>query len=254
MERTHDVIRALRLGQRVEDAVFDRVYPEAIQRVSSRFWTPVNAGLIAAGWLNALGCRSVLDVGAGAGKFCIVVSLALDRTVVGIEQRAHLVEAARSAAVAYGAPVHAVHGTIEAVDPRDFEGFYLFNPFQENVFDEDSQLDAEVELSEARWFRDLARVESWLDAAKEGTAVITYNGFGGRIPASYRLRRTALVGGSWLRLWTKRIGSASGFFVEIDEVVLSSCDLDRIAEQTMIEGDRARMHALLTRPFGEPPG
>jgi SAM-dependent methyltransferase len=244
-----DVGAALRCGSRVSDSLFDQVYPWRVRRASSRFWTPVGVGLTAAEWLSALNCKSVLDVGAGAGKFCIVTSLLLGRSITGVEHRPHLVEAARSAALEYAADIEIVHGELDSVDPCAFDGFYLYNPFAENVFDEASQLDADVELSEARWLRDLGCVERWLDAAPQATAVITYNGFGGRIPASYELRRSALVGGNWLRVWTKRCsGPSDGFFIEVDEVVLSDRNLDAL-EQRVCPDSLPYVQALLELPW-----
>jgi SAM-dependent methyltransferase len=248
MRRQHGVSAALRGGGRVSDALFDHVYPLSVQRASSRFWTPVGAGVTAAGWLNALGCESVLDIGAGAGKFCIVTSLVLDRTMTGVEQRPRLVEAARSAAAEYAADVEFVEGTLDAVDPRIFDAFYLYNPFAENVYEEESQLDGDVELSRARWLRDLGRVEHWLDDAPQSTHVLTYNGFGGRIPASYRLRRSLLVDGNWLRLWTKRhSGSADGFFIEVDDLVISNLEVEALEERVR-DDSLALVQALLERP------
>lgn len=249
MRRQHGVSTALRGGTCVSDAVFDHVYPLSVQRASARFWTPVEVCMTAAGWLNALGCESVLDVGAGAGKFCIVTSLVLGRTITGVEQRARLVEAARSAAREYAADAEIVHGTLEAIDPRAFDGFYLYNPFAENVYEPDSQLDSDVELSERRWLEDLVCVERWLDAAPRDTAVLTYNGFGGRIPASYKLRRSALIDGNWLRVWIKRSsGPADGFFIEIDEVVLSNRNLEVLQARARAD-TLPHVQAMLDRPW-----
>jgi hypothetical protein len=249
MRRQYGVSAALRCGSRVSDAVFDHVYPLSVQRASSRFWTPVDVAVTAAEWLNALGCDSVLDVGAGAGKFCIVTSLVLERRITGVEHRAHLVEAACSAAREYAADADIVHGTLEAVDPGAFDGFYLYNPFAENVYEPESQLDPDVELSEGRWLRDLEHVERWLDAAPRDTAVLTYNGFGGRIPSSYKLRRSALIDGNWLRAWTKRrAGAADGFFIEVDEVVLSNQNLDALQERVRADS-LPRVQAVLERPW-----
>ena len=236
------------------DAAFDLVYPAEIQRVSSRFWTPVQAAMTAACWIKASSCTSVLDVGAGVGKFCIVTSLALDHPVTGIEQRSHLVDAARRAAAQYEAPTTFEHGTIEDVDAARFDAFYFFNPFAENVFDADEQLDREVELSERRWFDDLALVERWLSAARDGTLVITYNGFGGRIPGSYRLVRRTFVAGNWLRAWVKSSSEPApeAFHIEVDDMVFSSAELGAAGKRCSPPMGSERLQALLERPLGLP--
>jgi len=186
--------RVLRDGKRVRDAVFDQVYPPYIRRASETYWTPVHVALTAARWLAETDCKKLLDVGCGPGKFCVVVSLALQRRVTGVEQRKDVVDAAQRAAAAYGANVKLVHGTVEDIEPRRFDAFYLFNPFGENLYDPDDQLDDSVELSPQRSRRDLALVERWLEAAPVGTIALTYHGFGGRIPSTYKLMRSAKQG------------------------------------------------------------
>ena len=111
--RERSIAEALRRGWRVQDSRFDRIYPQRIQDASARFWTPVAVSLTAAEWLREAEYRSVLDVGAGAGKFCIVTNLASGCAVHGIEQRPRLVDAARAAAAIYDAEIQIESGTIE---------------------------------------------------------------------------------------------------------------------------------------------
>jgi predicted RNA methylase len=245
------VTAALRRGSLVHDALFDRVYPLHVQRVSRQFWTPVDVAIAASRWLAEIGCLAPLDVGAGAGKFCIVASLSMGRAVTGLEHRADLVDVARSAAAAYGAQVECVHGSLESIDAAQFDALYFFNPFAENLFDASDRLDDAVELSEARCFRDLATVERWLDTAPRGTCIVTYHGFGGRIPATYEIARTSRMGSDHLRLWVKRqSGPATGFFLEVDERILSSADLRVLADSLQQSEPRERVRALLERPLG----
>src|SRR5260370_26412000 len=81
-----------------DDAEFDTVYPAEIQALSPRFWTPVGVARRAAELFRTAGARSVLDVGAGVGKFVLVAAAAEpELDFVGIEQREHLVHIARMA-------------------------------------------------------------------------------------------------------------------------------------------------------------
>ncbi len=250
LSRSNFVANAIRRRARVQDSVFDRVYPPGIQLVSGTFWTPVDVALTTTSWLAAFGAKSVLDVGAGVGKFCIVSSLASDRTVTGIEQRSHLVEAARAAAAQYDAPVECIHGTLDSIDASRFDAFYLFNPFGENLSHPDEQLDATVELSRQRCLHDLATVERWLDLAPARTCVVTYHGFGGRIPSTYHMLRTTPKGTDHLRLWMKRrSGRAGGFFLEVGDDFLSHQQLEAISTRLESEEHRSRMRALLDRPL-----
>lgn len=253
MSSKQAVARSLRAGLSVEDFTFDQVYPTALQSVSPQFWTSVKTAIAAAESLRDLDCRSVLDIGSGVGKFCIISSLVLDRRTTGVEHRAYLVDAAKRAAVDYGADVECLSGRFENLDPERFDAFYLFNPFAENVFDPEEWLDDAVELSEARWSHDLAVAEHWLDHAPQGTALITYNGFGGRIPGTFSLQRGLLTSGNWLRVWTKRrSGRASEFFIEVDELVVASRDLERVARKRLESHWPENVTELLDRPLGHP--
>jgi len=240
---------ALRRRARVSDSSFDSIYPELIQRASGRYWTPVDVALTAARWLTDMHCRNVFDVGAGPGKFCIVAKLAAALSVHGIEQRAHLVEAARSAAASYEADVAFEHGTVEAVDPGRFEAFYLYNPFGENYYTGDDRFDEHVELSATRCVRDLTSVEAWLGSAALGTCVLTFHGFGGRIPDTYRLVRSLDSDAGVLRLWVKRrAGHARGFWLELGELVMSSAQLEKLSIRLGPNSCRD-LQELLERPF-----
>jgi SAM-dependent methyltransferase len=233
----HDVPDLLRAGQKVRDAVFDLVYPDDVRRVSARFWTPVEVAATAARWLRGLGVRSVLDVGSGAGKFCIVANLSAGCTVSGIEQRLPLVEAARRAAAAYGAVVDYQHGTIENVDPGPYDAFYLFNPFGENLYHPAEQFDTGPELSALRYMNDLSIMEHWLDSAPEATCFVTYHGFGGRLPSNYELVRAQAKGSDHLRVWQKKQpGRAAGFKLEVE---IARSQVGKLAERRT-RGERRR--------------
>ena len=211
----HEVIESLRAGKRVRDSNFDAVYPEDVRRVSARFWTPVEVARTAARWLASQGASSVLDVGSGAGKFCIVASHTMGQKITGLEQRTALLQAAGAASRAYAATTEFRLGTLETVDPGAFDAFYLFNPFGENLYPVDEQFDTGPELSTLRYSHDCSIFEHWLDHAPQGTCIVTYHGFGGRMPNTYHLLRSLLKGTDILRLWRKaRAGRADGHFPE----------------------------------------
>ena len=239
----------LRRRECVQDAHFDRVYPKNVQDVSTRFWTPVDVALTGAEWLRTANCHSLLDVGAGAGKFCIVARLAAAFAVHGIEQRPGLVQTARNAAVSYETELCFEHGTIERVDPSRFDAFYFYNPFGENYYNNDERFDGEVDLSEERCTRDLAHVEGWLDRAPRGTCVLTYHGFGGRMPDAYSLICQQAMRGGALRLWMKRrAGRSRGFSLELGESIILSSQLEKLSQQ-LSPSCSQRVREMLERPF-----
>jgi predicted RNA methylase len=175
----------------------------------------VRVALDAADLLKGSGAKAVLDVGSGVGKFAVVARLASGLDITGVEQRPNLVSAARAAAERYHAPVSFICDRIEHIDPRVYDAFYFFNPFGENLVDHYERLDDEVTLNRQRFARDVQLVERWLEDAAVGTSIVTYNGFGGRIPASYELVLVLPAGRHRVRLWTKRsVRGGGSYFIE----------------------------------------
>jgi len=215
------------------DGAFDVVYPSWAQQASARFWTPVRVALDAAELLKEAGAKAVLDVGSGVGKFAVVAHLASGLDMTGVEQRPHLVSAARHAAKRYRATVKFICDRIEHIDPHVYDAFYFFNPFGENLVGHDERLDDEVPLNRQRFARDVRLVERWLEEAAVGTSIVTYNGFGGRIPTSYELVLAQPAGRHRVRLWTKRSARGdSSYFIESKDTV------------TTLRGLRARRYCF----------
>ena len=190
--------------QFISEDSFDLIFPERVRIRSLDFWTPVEVARRAAEFLAPEPTARVLDVGSGVGKFCIVGAATTGASFSGVEHRPHLVEIAKRAARRFDAlRVDFTVGTIEEVEWFNFDAFYLFNPFEENVFATPSALDRSVVLSEARFWADVAFVERRLARLPVGARVATYHGFGGRIPPSYELVAQHPVCGAVLRFWIK---------------------------------------------------
>jgi SAM-dependent methyltransferase len=206
-----------------DDIAFDAVYPAEIRRISRRFWTPVAVARRAAQLFTEAGAKRVLDVGAGVGKFVLVAAEAAPAIhFVGIEHRRHLVDVASRAREALGRD----NARFKAADVTRmgwsaFDGFYLFNPFAENLFEGGDCIDRRVELSTRRLSRDALRVERALLRGPVGTSVVTYHGATARIPGCYEIEACERAGTDWLRLWVRRreIDDGSLFVEEAAGVV-----------------------------------
>jgi len=206
-------LRDLVRQRRATDSQFDEAYPLAVRAASASFWTPVAVATRAAELLARDGAGRIADIGSGAGKFCLVGAATTQATFVGVEQRSRLVDAARAAATRLEiARASFIHGTIEHLDPLAYDGFYLFNPFEENLWAPTEQLDSSVELSEARFVADIVLTERLLASARPGTRLVTYHGYGAAPPEEYRhvLRERHHTG--YLDLWVKLDGLAPGAF------------------------------------------
>jgi SAM-dependent methyltransferase len=201
-------IRArLQRGARVSDRAFDAVYPPPLRKLSSTFWTPVAVAQRAVTLLvrDAGAHARVLDVGSGAGKLCLIGSIATGASFVGLERREHLVRAAERAAERLGAETcRFAHAQFETADVASFDAIYLFNPFEENLWRPSDRIDTTVELSVERYPQEVARAEVMLARARAGTRVVTYHGFGAPMPDDYALEhREPHRSGGCLELWVK---------------------------------------------------
>jgi len=202
LRRVADLLRS---GGCPDDRDFDQFLPRGLQPVSYCHWTPIAAVARAATWLNELKVRSVVDVGSGAGKFCVAAALASGCHFLGVEHRPDLVAGARLLAKRFGVQdrVCFLQEAFGDAAPPPAEAYYLYNPFEENLSDGDQSLDAKVELSDERYLRDVSAAEHWLGLAPVGTYVLTYNGFGGELPCTYEELRSERELPSVLRLWRK---------------------------------------------------
>jgi len=196
--------RALRKRLPVFDRHFDTLYPPAIRGVSSQFWTPVSVAVRASELLVRNRKTRVLDVGAGVGKFCLVGAAVTGAAFVGLEHREHFVEMANDAARRLRVRTASfVHARLDKFSADDFDAYYFYNPFEENLWNDGTQLDRTVELSERRFFADVEIAMSMLARARTGTLVATYHGFGGVMPSGYQRVLREPCWSDHIELWVK---------------------------------------------------
>jgi predicted RNA methylase len=168
--------------------------------------------LRAAEWLDEHHVRTVVDIGSGAGKFCVAAALAGRCRFTGLEQRPRLVDAARALARLFEVDdrVAFLDGALGEIPVPDADAYYLYNPFGENLFGPQDHLDEDVELSFERYARDIATVRELLQRAPVGTYVVIYNGFGGQVPLGYQEVRTDHDLPNPLCLWRKTSARGHG--------------------------------------------
>jgi len=189
----------------VTDETFDAAYPAELRALSAPHFSPVAVAARAAALLVEAGARRVLDVGAGAGKFCIVGALATPAAFVGVERRAWLVEAARAAARRHGATrASFVAADVLDFDFTPFDGVYFFNPFRERVNGSLAPIGDDAGYDPRLYLRYLDVVQAKLAGLRSRTAVVTCDeGFGGTMPDGYRRAHEEAVAGCRLALWLK---------------------------------------------------
>jgi len=160
----------------LSDDELDALLPAQLWAAARVHFTPVAVARRALALLAPTPGSSVLDVGAGVGKFCIAAALAAPEVrFVGIEQRARLVEVGRELARRLGAPnVELVVGDALAHDWRGHAGVYLFNPFGEHAQRDGPALDGAIAATPAQYFASTRAARDRLASLRAGTPVVSY--------------------------------------------------------------------------------
>jgi SAM-dependent methyltransferase len=200
-----EAFRRLRKGEPLEDEAFDRIYPEWARQLSRLHWTPLEVVRRAVALLTAGRPEArLLDVGSGAGKFCLAGALIAGRArFTGIERRPHLARLSARLASCYRVPrVAFVEGDLEELDWGDFNGIYLYNPFEEHR-SPFQRIDDTIEVGRGQFERFVRAVERKLELMPTGTRLVTYHGFGGRVPPSYSRFALELLPRGPLECWVR---------------------------------------------------
>lgn len=197
---------ALVAGDARADALFDGLLPPALRAVSDDYWTPAPVVRQVAAWLREEGVGSIVDVGSGAGKFCVGLALLTELRVIGLEQRPSLVTVARDLAARFGVREQAtfIEGAFGAVPTPAADAYYLFNPFNEYTIDGPEAARDDITFTRETWRRDVEAMTRFLAGLPVGAVVVTYNGFGRYPPRTFEQTRVDLSFRGPLRLWTKR--------------------------------------------------
>lgn len=188
-----------------EDEAFDCQLPRRLQMKSALHLTPAGVAREAAHLLAPRPGMRILDVGAGPGKFCVLAAReAPGCTFVGVELRPSLIKLARKLAARTALPnVSFVEGNALDLDWSDYDAFYFYNPFGEQLLGKAFQLDRTLALHPARFLDYVRGARERLAAAPIGTRIVTYHGLGAPPPRGYERVNTPVTGAYRLELWIK---------------------------------------------------
>jgi len=188
-------------NQVITDEDFDQLFPEEMRSAAAFHFTPVEIAKAAAEFLVEKKGVKILDIGSGAGKFCLIGATLTEGHFTGVEQRAPLVEVAQRLAMEYNLRnTHFIHGNIINFDFSDFNAFYIFNPFMEHQTPDDS-FNTKLKIDRSLYFSYSKFVKEQLAQMPVGTRLVTYFSHGDEVPASF-----VKVGGdeaAKLRFWVK---------------------------------------------------
>ena len=184
------------------DDDFDAIYPDHIRLLARKHWTPISVAKAAAQFLVNRRGINVLDIGSGVGKFCMVgAALIPHGHFTGVEQRSELVELSRTLWASYQLTnTSYINANIISIDFRDFNGFYLYNSFFENV-DPRNSIDQTIALSTGFYITYGTHTSNKLSSLPSGVRLATYFTDEWVIPTNFELVDTQFKGN--LKLWEK---------------------------------------------------
>jgi len=186
------------------DSHLNKLYPESIQLLAYRHWTPINITQLVAPFLVTHPGVKVLDIGSGVGKFCLAAAYYKPyASFFGVEQRKDLVDHAEKARGILGFDnVHFIHGNVTDLDFKQYDHFYFFNSFYENLMDKD-KIDDNVKYSTRLFNYYHNRLYKKLEEMPVGTRVTTFHCLDDKIPPGYQVvdSKIATLLKFWIKLW-----------------------------------------------------
>ncbi len=186
----------------IVDTDFDLIFEEKVQEASGIHFTPIKVAKMAAQYLADDKSPKILDIGSGAGKFCMIGAACTEGYFVGVEQRERLhLEAIRLSEQYKLTNVSFINTNITNIDFKDYDAFYIFNAFYENISLFGGSIDDDIELKRELYESYSLYVKGQLEAMPDGTKLVTYFSFGKEIPKNYIIRYTAFD--EKLKMWEK---------------------------------------------------
>jgi SAM-dependent methyltransferase len=178
----------------VEDEEFNAIYPKTIRNLAKRHWTPVAVATIAADYLVEKPGTKVLDIGSGVGKFCMIGSVCTRGVFTGVEQRKNLVALSNKILKQYKLPnIEFIHANIVDIPFSDYDAFYYFNPFHENL-DNSDKIDNKIKLVAKNYEIYTLYVREQLAKIPVGGKLVTYYGSFWQIPSNFDLEYSEFNG------------------------------------------------------------
>ena len=184
------------------DAGFNRLYSLSIQALAEKHWTPLHVVKKAVNFLAAENNVRILDIGSGAGKFCLAAAhFKPNAFYYGIEQRKKLVsDADTTKQMLKLVNVSFINGNFTQLDFKNYDHFYFFNSFYENLTNT-HKIDESIAYSEELYDYYNRYLYKQLDRKCAGTRLVTYHSMEYEVPARYHV-----VGAdeeSLLKYWIK---------------------------------------------------
>jgi SAM-dependent methyltransferase len=184
------------------DDQFHQLYSAPIRSLAAKHWTPLHITWRVAQFLAPTENSRVLDIGSGVGKFCLAAAHCMPSALFfGIEQRKDLVAHAERVRNKLGLEnARFIHGNFTQLDFRQYDHFYFYNSFYENLVTTD-KIDDSIAYSIELYNYYNRYLYKKLDGMPGGTRLVTFHSLEEEIPPGYQLVESQVE--CLLKLWIK---------------------------------------------------
>jgi hypothetical protein len=184
------------------DEKFHKLYPESVRSLARMHWSPLYIIQKVVSYLAPNNTVKVLDVGSGVGKFCLAGAYYKPAvSFYGVEQRKNLISYAENAQKKLGLyNVHFVNKNFTQLNLNEYDHFYFYNAFFENL-DGTEKIDNEIVYSNELYNYYSIYLYNQLEKMPIGTRIATYCSWGDEIPPCYQLAESHFD--NLLKFWIK---------------------------------------------------
>ncbi len=202
---TRKLIRKILENENVVDQEFDQIFPTYYQFQSTIHWSPICVARQISEWIEPLNRKSFVDIGCGVGKLCLLLRILTQYEIFGIEQRSHLVGIANKIIEVNGLKKISISEmNMLSLDWDLYDIYYLYNPFQEHIADEDiCIIEKDLDFDKKNYAHYTSEVFRQLTWAKSGKVLITFHGYGGSVPKGWRMVASRHIENGDLTMWIK---------------------------------------------------
>jgi len=181
------IFKYIEKGISMKDDDFDGIYPEEVRPMAFTHFTPIEIAIRAAKFLVQKSGTKVLDIGSGAGKFCMIGSVCTNGHFTGVEQRDNLHLLAEQIFKKYQLKnINFINSNINQIEFNNYEAFYFFNPFYENII-QFEKIDDAIDVKNDLYDEYSNYVKNQLDLMPLGTRLVTFFSAYDEVPISYQL-------------------------------------------------------------------
>ena len=186
----------------LSDARLHCLYPESIQLLARRHWTPLHITQMVVQFLTPTKDTKVLDIGSGVGKFCLAGAYYQPAaSFFGVEQRKDLIDHAEVAKKTLGLKnAFFINSNFTQLDFKQYDHFYFYNSFYENLVNTD-KIDESISYSWELYNLYNRFLYKKLDEMPPGTRLATFHYLEDNIPLSYHMVETN--SDCLLKFWVK---------------------------------------------------